>query len=412
MIISDLELELRDGLAHLYDPGFQPSGKLCELFGCGQVDESMTIQAKIVKGIESLKPGQDVPPASRTVRYYEILHKRFVLRLTLDETALRLHMSVSSTWREQRAAIHFLTTELWRQNHTQDETGSSREQEANKPETSSPEQAGREPSEWLLQSKRELASLQSLAPDVISDVGKLVQQVCELENPLAARRGVSLEIGQIKPDLEAAVHPNVLRQILIIAIGIFLRNMTGGKIALFARLEDGVVLITLAGSIDQEFEAFRQSLLSELVLPDDSSVEIVQDGRQVFVWVKLRSVIDPLNVLALDDNQDMIRFFQRASEGTSYRIIPFDWEGNLFEVVIKNRPDIIILDVMLPGTDGWELLMQIRANPTTRPIPVIVCSVVKGEELALSLGAALFITKPIRPQDFVRALDQVLAQTP
>jgi CheY-like chemotaxis protein len=413
MIISDLELELRDGLAHLYDPGFQPSGKLCVLFGCGGPDESMTIQTKIVRGIESLKPGSDVPLSSRTIRYYEILHRRFVLRLTLEETALHLHMSVSSTWREQRAAIHFLTTEIWRQNHAEDEPVSTREQDAGKPETAhNLGPAGDEPSEWLLQTKRELASLQSLAPDVISDISKLVQQICELEAPLAAKYGVRLEIGQIKPDLEAAVHPSVLRQILIVVIGMFLRHMSGGKIVLFARLEDGIVLITLAGSIDPGVDNFKQLLLGELVLPDDSSVEIIQDGKQVFVWVKLRSVIERLNVLALDDNQDMIRFFQRASEGTSYRIIPFDWESNLFEVVLKNRPDIIILDVMLPGTDGWELLMKIRANPATRPIPVIVCSVVKGEELALSLGAARFITKPIRPQDFVQALDQVLAQTP
>lgn len=373
----------------------------------------MTIQTKIVKGIESLKPGKDVPPSSRTIRYYEILHKRFVLRLTLVETALHLHMGASSTWREQRSAIHFLTTELWRQNHAEDEHVSTRAEDAGKPETArSPGPAGDESSEWLLQTKRELESLQSLEPDVISNIGMLVQQVCELENPLAAKRGVRLEIGQIKPDLEAAVNPIVLRQIIIILIGIYLRNMSGGKITLFARLEDGIVLITLAGSIDPGFEDFKKSVESELLLPDDSTIEIIQDGKQVFVWVKLRSVIDRLNVLAVDDNQDMIRFFQRASEGTSYHIIPFDWESNLFEVVLKNRPDIIILDIMLPSTDGWELLMQIRANPNTRLIPVIVCSVVKGEELALSLGATRFITKPISPQDFVQALDQVLDQTP
>lgn len=397
MIVSDLELVLRDSLAHLYDPGFQPSNKLCELFGCSGSDAAMSVRTKIVEGIQHLKPGPDVPPASRTVRMHEILHKRFVLRLTLEETALSLHMSLSSTWREQRAAIHFLAAELWRQHQNETPIPAS--------------EAAKSQSEWHLQTKRELASLQTLAPNVTSDVGKLVEQVCKLETPLAEKRNVQFEIGQIKPNLETAVHPNVLRQILIIAIGEFLKNMIGGKISFFARLEDRV-LITLTGSITSESETFKQALMSDLPLPDGASVDIHQEGKQIFVWIKLPPVIDHLNVLVIDDNLDMIHFYQRSTEGTNYRILPIEWETSLIEAIQRKKPDIIILDVMLPYVDGWDLLMQIHADPAMRPIPVIICSVVKGEELALSLGAARFISKPIHPQDFVRTLDQVLAQTP
>ena len=408
MIISELELVLRDGLAHLYDPGFQPSEKLCELFGCEGADTAMIAQTKIVQGIEALKPGEDVPPASRTARLYEILHSRFVLRLTLEETAMRLHMSLSSTWREQRSAIHFLTSEFWRQ-----QQASLHERE---PQTANPlpPQNGsqKQESEWHSQTKRELAALQSHAPDVVSNVGKLLQQVCELENPLAAKRDVRLEIGQIKPDLEAALHPSILRQILITAIGEFLKHMSGGKISLFARLEDGGILVTLAASITSGEIHFKETLLSNLPLPEDASAEIHQDGRSVFVWVRLPPVIDRLNVLVLDDNLDMIHFYQRSTEGTNYRIVAFEWGEGLIEAIQRVKPDLIILDVMLPTSDGWELLMQIHADRGARHIPVIVCSVVKGEELALSLGAALYLSKPVPPQDFIKALDSVLAQTP
>jgi len=67
---------------------------------------------------------------------------------------------------------------------------------------------------------------------------------------------------------------------------------------------------------------------------------------------------------------------------------------------------------MLPGQDGWDLLMRLHANQVTRYIPVVICSVVKEEELAYALGAAKFLSKPILPQDFIQALDQVLAQVP
>jgi CheY-like chemotaxis protein len=405
MIVSDLELELRDALARLYDPGFQPSDQLYVSLACDSPDRAMAVQATVVQGIERLKPPADVPASSRTVRFYEILHNRFVLRLTLEETALRMHMSLSSTWREQRAAIHSLASELWRQAQPQ---ARLRDEEPHRSLTARDEPLP----DWHSQARRELASLQSLAPDVSSDVGKLVRQVFDLQEPLAARRGIRLESAPIREDLMAAVHPSVLRQILIVAIGQFLRNMSSGKVSLFARLEDGAVRITVTGSIDPGVENFEQAILSELPLPDGSTAEVYADGRQVFLWIKLPYGIDRLNVLAVDDNLDMIHFYQRSTEGTSYRIVPFEGGTDLLEAVARTHPDIILLDVMLPNIDGWELLMQLHANPAARSIPVIVCSVVKEEELALSLGAARFISKPIRPQDLVLALDQVLAQTP
>jgi CheY-like chemotaxis protein len=408
MIVSDLELELRDALAHLYDPGFQPSPKLCASLGCEDANQALAVQAKVIAGIECLKPAGSVPVSSRTVRYYEILNNRFVLRLTLEETALRMHMSLSSTWREQRAAIHSLASEFWRQNQAR--TSAAHE---NEPVPPAAQSVLEEPlPDWQAQTRRELACLQSCAPDVASDVGKLVQQVLDLEGPLAAKRGIRIETGQIQAGLMAAVHPSVLRQILIIAIGQFLRNMTGGKISLFARLEDGSVRLTVSGAIDPQTTGFDQAVMHELPLPDGANAEVYVDGHQVFLWVRLPYVVDRLNVLVVDDNQDMIRFYQRSTEGTSYRIVSFEFMNDLNATILKVQPDLILLDVMLPNIDGWDLLMQIRANPDYRHIPVIVCSVVKEEELAISLGAARFISKPTHPQEFVRALDQVLAQTP
>jgi CheY-like chemotaxis protein len=74
-------------------------------------------------------------------------------------------------------------------------------------------------------------------------------------------------------------------------------------------------------------------------------------------------------------------------------------------------PDVIVLDVMLPDVDGWNLLLDLHEHPATRSIPVIVCSVVREENLAMSLGAALYLSKPVSPRQFIRALDQVLGQS-
>jgi CheY-like chemotaxis protein len=63
-----------------------------------------------------------------------------------------------------------------------------------------------------------------------------------------------------------------------------------------------------------------------------------------------------------------------------------------------------MLDVMMPQVDGWELLAAIKSNPATRDIPVIVCSVLKSPALALKLGAAAYLPKPVSQQALIEAL--------
>ena len=64
---------------------------------------------------------------------------------------------------------------------------------------------------------------------------------------------------------------------------------------------------------------------------------------------------------------------------------------------------------MLPDADGWELLTRLREHAATASTPIIICSVVRREELALALHATLYLAKPVRRQQFIQALEQVLA---
>ena len=63
---------------------------------------------------------------------------------------------------------------------------------------------------------------------------------------------------------------------------------------------------------------------------------------------------------------------------------------------------------MLPEIDGWELLGRLREHPRTGKTPIIVCSILPQEDLALALGAATLIRKPVSQSAFLLALDQQL----
>jgi CheY-like chemotaxis protein len=68
-------------------------------------------------------------------------------------------------------------------------------------------------------------------------------------------------------------------------------------------------------------------------------------------------------------------------------------------------PQLILLDVMMPGRDGWTALGQLREHPQTQHIPIIVCSIVSQRELALALGAVAFLRKPVSREDLLAALN-------
>ena len=70
-------------------------------------------------------------------------------------------------------------------------------------------------------------------------------------------------------------------------------------------------------------------------------------------------------------------------------------------------PDAIVLDVMMPGMHGWEFLQRLRNQPQTRDIPVLVCSIINNPTLAYSLGASLFLAKPVSRDGVLNALRQL-----
>src|SRR5438876_709669 len=83
------------------------------------------------------------------------------------------------------------------------------------------------------------------------------------------------------------------------------------------------------------------------------------------------------------------------------------------ELVEELLPDLVLLDVMLPDTDGYDVCLRIKSNSTTAPIPVIFLSA-RGEVVdkvrGLSCGAADYITKPFQAAELLARIDAVLGQ--
>jgi CheY-like chemotaxis protein len=152
-------------------------------------------------------------------------------------------------------------------------------------------------------------------------------------------------------------------------------------------------------------------LIQEIVAMHAGSIDFSSDGDLCAFSIILppASSTETTTVLVIDDNEELVAFYEAFAAGTCYTIVHVSSGQNAFEAIEQHRPRIIVLDVMLPDVDGWELLVQLHGHPDTRLLPIIVCSVVRNSELALSLGAALYVPKPVGRQQFIQALDQALS---
>ena len=406
----EFERELEEALRHLHDPDYQPCEALCAAIGCDFGDGIPAVRAAILRAIEGLRPSPSSPPAAPSKQVYDLLYNRFVLKLTQEETAYRLNVSRRTVNRLQHKAAHALAGALWSHSQTAERVARDLPQGDDVLPTVE-NTSGAQTPDWRSQMQRELDSLQTKAPDAWCDVEEGIGNVLGFVDSLASKLGIHVEARSVQSGLVAAIHPVLLHQVLLSVLRRFAPFVSDGQVAVYARLEDGNVKITLTGATAVTDGLSERSLTSGIPTSKDVSIEACVDGTQAFVWISVPSM-GKVTVLVVDDNEDMARFYRDCTIGTRYHIIHVAQGGDLFEAIDATKPDIVVLDVMLPDVDGWRLLMRIHEDPATRSIPVIICSVVQEEDLALSLGAARYLPKPVRPREFIQALDQGLLQAP
>lgn len=392
--LSELEQALQRTLRHLGDSTYQPDEGLCRLLGCTVGQGADAVRDAIWREIAELRPSTSSRAGARAQRLYDVLTCRYVEGLTQDEAAERLCITPRHLRREQRLAVSAFARHLWRR-------AQSRLQEVS-PDSMD---GGRAP-EWISQVHEELVALQRGAPGAVANVAETVQAVVRLAQPIVSRYGLTLRLGVVLPDLVVEVNPSSLRQILLSTVTTLARHMAVAEITLSTGWGSGQVQISLIGRPGVSQPLPEDPLVRELLAAQGGSCEMVTDASQV----SMRFGLPPahkLTALVVDDNPDIVHCYQRYTSGTRYRVESLDDADKVWERIETAPPDLIILDVMLPGTDGWELLSRLHEHPVARSIPVVVCTVVRDSELALALGATAYLPKPVRRADLIQVLDEV-----
>jgi two-component system, OmpR family, response regulator VicR len=120
-------------------------------------------------------------------------------------------------------------------------------------------------------------------------------------------------------------------------------------------------------------------------------------------------------VVYIEDEQEMIDLVKLILTRKGYQVIGAGGGREGLNIVRKNPPDLVLLDLMMPDMDGWDVYQQMKADDLTRGIPVIVVTA-KAQNIDKVLGLHIakvddYISKPFSPQELLDSVERVLANS-
>jgi DNA-binding response OmpR family regulator len=117
-------------------------------------------------------------------------------------------------------------------------------------------------------------------------------------------------------------------------------------------------------------------------------------------------------ILCIEDEPEMIDLIRLILGRRGFEVIGAAGGKEGLEKIRQEPPDLVLLDLMMPDMDGWEVYQQMKADDTTKDIPVIVVTA-KAQSIDKVLGLHIakvddYIAKPFSPQDLLNSVDKVL----
>jgi len=329
------------------------------------------------------------------------------------------------------------------------------------------------PLEWVEHIRRGGAHLVELVNDVLDlskvEAGRLDLDRVPIEvlsaaresvaglRPLADRKGQEIELA-IPAGEHVSADPGRLRQILYNLLSNAIKfTPEGGRITIEGAPRDGefrlAVVDTGVGIAAEDqaavFEEFRQvgggalrsegtglglALTRRLVEAHDGRIELESTpgvgsrfttvlpraepgARRDGAWdalpaaTNLRPASRPGTVLVVEDDPSAIRLLRAYLEPEGYEVRVAASGERAIDDARAEPPTAILLDVLLPGIDGWEVLRRLKADPGLRDIPVVIVTVVDEEDVGLALGAVDYIVKPVDRDALLASLGRLTFTT-
>ncbi len=401
MQFDEFELQLADGYEHLYDLVYLRAHPLIPILvdtdsGTSK-DHAWSLHHLLLDVIQELDPG-NAPISSREWRRHRLLSLRYADGLPTQSVADQLAISRRHYYRTHEEAIRAIATILW--NRTQQQIP---ETEPSVTQTDNVASVDRMELLRLEAAQMSRIDQQTNMSEVLQGVFTLLDEQIQ-RHKLKVRQKSSSSVPSI------AVDPRLMRQFLLALLSYLIEQADSGMLdcKLTGDNQSAQLLVSVTSSTP-DTNPERLNALNELAVLCNLTIEPTNTDKGMTGF----KVILPIaqthkTILVIDDNDDILELIQRYLRGNRYEAVTAKTAQIAFDLIGNAHPSAIILDLMMPDRDGWDLLQYFLHQPATQATPIIVCSVLRQKELALSLGAAAFIEKPISEQHLIDILTQLI----
>lgn len=384
---------VQDALNRLYDSPYLQKHVLGDLFqrgGIHTIQPSHLVRKVLMDAIEELRPRANVPAQSPDWRAYRILELRYIEGLPTLETMNRLALARSQYFREQGRALESLISILW-------ERWQPVLTAENMPALDS------ELAERTEMVQREVDRLSAQGKWEHLDIFHFLNDLKPMLIRLAEDRGCTINFETPSDPILINADRIILRQVILTAISLAIELFEGRSISVHAQSSEHEIEIFLLVDTDVRLSSIatlteRLSMCEKLMAAMDGKLtaqELELGGVGLsFVW----SALVPQVVLVIDDNEGIAELFRRYLATQNWQVRGASGAAEARLAIAHALPTLIVLDVLMPQEDGWELLMSLKQDERTQSIPTVICSVLQDPQLALTLGADAYLSKPVSQQ--------------
>ncbi|MCS7251222.1 MAG: response regulator [Anaerolineae bacterium] len=123
-----------------------------------------------------------------------------------------------------------------------------------------------------------------------------------------------------------------------------------------------------------------------------------------------------IRIVCVEDDRDMIDLIRLIVTRRGYELVGWATGGlEGIDVIRREKPDVVLLDLMMPDIDGWEVYQQMKADPELRNIPVIVVTA-RAQDIDRLLGLYIarvddYLTKPFGPSELIDSIERVVSRS-
>lgn len=391
---------VKDILNHLSDPAYLENHNLINIFYHGEETSLSTrvqaLRTTIQESIDILKPPDLTPDNAPEWRCYKILTYRYFQFKDWYLIEEELGLSQRQVHRDLKKGLDALTSILW-ENYTSQKAPAGRDggDQAEGVETYDAELIKEELKNWEI--SYDLTNLAQLLEQAL--------QLCKTLGKTEVHDRV--DMSEVDPNLNVMVDQVLTKQ------GLYkIFSMIG------ASPEDLAVQLRTRKLNDFFYEiAFNFNTLKLKTLEYWNIAQLfftIQSLRHTIVadeGTTTISVILPvkkqISCLVIDDVASVHRLIERMLGSYGIQVFGADNYTTAINLIQLAKPDFILLDILMPKMDGWQMIKNIKTDHETRDIPVIICSVLYEPELSRAVNAAAYIRKPINRLELIQTLNEL-----